>query len=88
MIKAKVIDILERVAILAVALAAFWLWSNYQIEKRVQAECALQHSNYENEIMRAKQQEAENVETKKAVIYSKPNAGRDSLLNKMRAGQL
>ena len=88
MIKTKVIDILERIALLAVALAAFWLWSNYQIEKRVQAECALQHSSKEVEVLKVQQKEAENVEIKKSVIYSKPNAGRNSLLNKMRAGQL
>lgn len=88
MIKAKIIDVLERVVILAVALGAFWFWSNYQIEKRVQAECALQHSNKEIEVMEVQKREAQNVETKKSIIYSKPNANRDSLLNKMRAGQL
>lgn len=88
MIKTKVIDILERIALLAVALAAFLFWSNHQVEKRVKAECALQHSSKEIEVLKVQQKEAKDVEVKKSVIYSKPNAGRDSLLNKMRAGQL
>ncbi len=88
MIKTKVIDMLGRAALVAAALAVFWFWSNHQVEKRVKAECALQHSNQQILVMEKHQKEAENVENKKADIYSKPNAGRNSLLNKMRAGQL
>lgn len=88
MTKAKILEYLGRIVLLAVALTAFWFWSTAQVEKRVKAECALQHSNQQILVMEKHQKEAENVENKKADIYSKPNAGRNSLLNKMRAGQL
>lgn len=88
MIKAKLIDALGRLMFLAVALAALWFWGNYQLSKRVKAECELKASQCKIEVMEQKQAEVKNVEVKKSVIYSKPNAGRNSLLNKMRAGQL
>lgn len=88
MIKAKLIDALGRLMFLAVALAALWFWGNYQLSKRVKAECELKSSQHKIEVMEQKREEVKNVEVKKSVIYSKPNADRNSLLNKMRAGQL
>ena len=88
MTKVKLIEYLGKILLLAVGIIAFWFWSTWQVEKRVIAECALQHSNQELAVKETQEKEAKNVEVKKAVIYSKPNANRDSLLNKMRAGQL
>lgn len=88
MTKVKLIEYLGKILLLAVGIIAFWFWSTWQVEKRVIAECALQHSKQELVAKETQEKEAKNVEVKKAVIYSKPNANRDSLLNKMRAGQL
>lgn len=88
MTKIKLVEYFGKLLVLAVGIVAFWYWSSHQVEKRVAAECALQHQKQEMSINEIKQQEAKNVEIKKSAIYSKPNAGRDSLLNKMRAGQL
>lgn len=88
MTKAKIFEYLGRIVLLAVALAAFWFWSTAQVEKRVKAECALQYNNQQIYVMESQQKEAKNVELKKSAIYSRPNANRDSLLNKMRANQL
>jgi len=88
MTKAKILEYVGRIILIAVGVAAFWFWSNAQVEKRVKAECALQHANQSIEKMEIEKQEVHNVDIKKAAIYSKPNDKRDSLLNKMRAGQL
>lgn len=88
MVKSKILSYLGRLALLAVALAAFWFWSNAQVEKRVKAECAAAHAQTQIETMVQERIEAKNVDVKKSVIYSRPNLGRNSLLNAMRAGQL
>ena len=88
MTKAKLIDYVVRAVFLGVAVVAFWLWSGYQVEKRVQAECSLQYSQAEIDVLKIKQAEVKNVEVQKAVIHSRPNASRDWLLQQMRAGQL
>ena len=88
MTKTKIIDYILRATLLVVAFVAFWLWSNHQVEKRVLAECAMRQTTAEIEVLKIKQAEVKNVEVKKAVIHSKPNAGRDSLLEQMRNGKL
>lgn len=88
MTKTKIFEYLGRIVLLTVAMAAFWFWSTAQVEKRVKAECALQYSNQQIYVMESQHKEAKNVEFKKSAIYSRPNAGRSRLLNKMRAGQL
>lgn len=88
MTKAKIFEYFGKILLLALGLAAFWLWSTWQVEKRVRAECSLQHSQQELMLKENQEREIRNVEVKKSTIYSKPNANRDSLLNKMRAGQL
>ena len=88
MTKIKLIEYFGKLLVLAAGIVAFWYWSSHQVEKSVVAECALRHQKQEMAIIEVKQQEAKNVEVKKSAIYSKPNAGRDSLLDKMRAGQL
>ena len=88
MMKTKVLSYVGRLVLLAIAFAAFWFWSNAQVEKRVKAECAAAQAETQIKKMAQEKNEAKNVEVKKSVIYSKPNLNRDSLLNPMRAGQL
>ncbi|MBQ8465279.1 MAG: hypothetical protein IJ545_04640 [Alphaproteobacteria bacterium] len=88
MTKAKILDIILRFVAVALAIAAFLVWYNFQIEKRVKAECSLSQAQEKIEQTQAQQKEVEHVAHQKAVIYSKPNASRDSLLDEMRAGKL
>lgn len=88
MMKAKIIDIILRAVCLAVGLSLFFWWSNRQVEKRVAAECELKAVQQVVITTKAKQKEVEYVAKAKAVIYSRPNAKRDSLLSSMRNGAL
>ena len=88
MTKAKIIDIILRGVCLVVGLSLFFWWSNRQVEKRVKAECELKAVQQVVITTEAKQKEVEDVARKKAVIHSRPNANRDSLLNAMRNGAL
>lgn len=88
MIKTKIIDLILRCALVAVAICALILWSNHQVEKRVKAECELKAVQQVVITTEVKQKEVEDVAKAKAVIHSRPNAKRDSLLNAMRNGAL
>ena len=88
MTKAKIIDLILRCVLIIIAVGAFFLWSNYQVEKRVKAECELKAVQQVVITTEAKQKEVEDVAKAKAVIHSRPNANRDSLLNAMRNGAL
>ncbi len=88
MTKVKIIDLILRCVLIIIAVGAFFLWSNHQVEKRVKAECELKAVQQVVITTEAKQKEVENVAKAKAVIHSKPNANRDSLLNAMRNGAL
>lgn len=88
MTKAKIIDLILRCVLIAIAIGAFFLWSNHQVEKRVKAECELKAVQQVVITTETKQKEVEDVAKAKAVIHSRPNANRDSLLNAMRNGAL
>lgn len=88
MTKAKLIDIVLRLVCLCLAIVAFLAWYKHQVEKRVVAECKLEQAQTIIVENKAQIKEVENVASQKAVIYSKPNASRDSLLNAMRQGKL
>lgn len=88
MTKAKIIDLILRCVLIIIAVGAFFLWSNRQVEKRVKAECELKAVQQVVITTEAKQKEVEDVAKAKAVIHSRPNANRDSLLNAMRNGAL
>jgi hypothetical protein len=88
MTKARIIDIALRAILLVVGLSLFFWWSNRQVEKRVAAECELKAVQQVVITTEAKQKEVEDVAKAKAVIHSKPNAKRDSLLSSMRNGAL
>ena len=88
MTKAKIIDLILRGVLLSVGLCLFFWWSNRQVEKRVKAECELKAVQQVVITTEAKQREVEDVAKAKAVIHSKPNAKRDSLLSSMRNGAL
>ena len=88
MTKAKIIDLILRCVLIIIAVGAFFLWSNHQVEKRVKAECELKAVQQVVITTKAKQKEVEDVAKAKAVIHSRPNANRDSLLNAMRNGAL
>ncbi|MBR3676587.1 MAG: hypothetical protein IKN71_05595 [Alphaproteobacteria bacterium] len=88
MTKAKIVDLILRCALIALAVCAFFYWSNHQVAKRVKAECELKVAQQVVITTEAKQKEVENVAKAKAVIHSRPNANRDSLLNAMRNGEL
>jgi len=86
--KAKLIDIVLHFICLCLAIVAFLAWYKHQVEKRVVAECKLEQAQTIIVENKAQIKEVENVASKKAVIYSKPNASRDSLLNAMHQGKL
>lgn len=86
--KFKLIRGLGNIMLLALAVAALWLWGGHQVEKRAYAECEAQYHKQIVELERAHKKELKDVETKKAAIHSKPNASRNSLLNAMHNGQL
>ena len=88
MTKAKIIDMTLRAVCLVVGLCLFFWWSNRQVAKRVAAECELKSAQQTIIKTEVKQKEIENVAKSKAVIYSRPNAKRDSLLSSMRNGTL
>lgn len=88
MTKAKIIDLILRCVLIIIAVGAFFLWSNHQVEKRVKAEYELKAVQQMVITTEAKQKEVEDVAKTKAVIHSRPNANRDSLLNAMRNGAL
>lgn len=88
MTKAKIIDLILRCVLIIIAVGAFFLWNNHQVEKRVKAECELKAAQQVVITTEAKQKEVEDVAKAKAVIHSRPNANRDSLLNAMRNGAL
>jgi len=88
MTKAKIIDIILRAICLVVGVCLFFWWSNRQVEKRVKAECELKAVQQVVITTEAKQKEVEDVAKAKAIIHSKPNAKRDSLLQSMRNGAL
>lgn len=88
MTKAKIVDLILRCVMLALAVSAFFMWSNRQVEKRVKAECELKAVQQVVITTEAKQKEVEDVAKAKAVIHSRPNANRDSLLKAMRDGAL
>ena len=66
MTKVKLIEYLGKILLLAVGIIAFWFWSTWQVEKRVIAECALQHSKQELVVKETQEKEAKNVEVKKS----------------------
>lgn len=88
MIKTKIADYVLRIICLAAVAAGVIVWNNHQVEKRVKAECALQQAQTQIAVEDKKQEEIKNVQEQSAVIHSRPNAKRDSLLKAMRNGTL